>query len=88
MFELNFTHGATVYLQVCPVCAMRVGVDMVAHITLQHGSMFKISFSFLLLCVILFCHNQLCHSMQIFEYAIPFKIAFLWSLKNMLNDMV
>ncbi|CAN1219671.1 Protein DEHYDRATION-INDUCED 19 homolog 3 [Linum perenne] len=22
---------------VCPVCAMRVGVDMVAHITLQHG---------------------------------------------------
>ncbi|ONI04333.1 hypothetical protein PRUPE_6G316400 [Prunus persica] len=26
---------------VCPVCAMRVGVDMVAHITLQHGSMFK-----------------------------------------------
>ncbi|KAM1353707.1 hypothetical protein EV1_032951 [Malus domestica] len=30
---------------VCPVCAMRVGVDMVAHITLQHGSIFKISFS-------------------------------------------
>jgi hypothetical protein len=22
---------------VCPVCEMRVGVDMVAHITLQHG---------------------------------------------------
>lgn len=32
-------------LQVCPVCAMRVGVDMVAHITLQHGNIFKISFS-------------------------------------------
>ncbi|KAL0006172.1 hypothetical protein SO802_013733 [Lithocarpus litseifolius] len=31
---------------VCPVCAMRVGVDMVAHITLQHGNIFKISFSF------------------------------------------
>ncbi|KAG6750409.1 hypothetical protein POTOM_044902 [Populus tomentosa] len=30
---------------VCPVCAMRVGVDMVAHITLQHGNIFKISFS-------------------------------------------
>ncbi|KAH6794175.1 Drought-responsive family protein [Perilla frutescens var. hirtella] len=29
---------------VCPVCAMRVGVDMVAHITLQHGNIFKISF--------------------------------------------
>ncbi|KAE8684082.1 Protein DEHYDRATION-INDUCED 19 [Hibiscus syriacus] len=26
---------------VCPVCALRVGVDMVAHITLQHGNMFK-----------------------------------------------
>ncbi|XP_021772793.1 protein DEHYDRATION-INDUCED 19 homolog 6-like [Chenopodium quinoa] len=27
---------------VCPVCAMRVGVDMVAHITLQHGNIFKV----------------------------------------------
>ncbi|KAG8479274.1 hypothetical protein CXB51_029844 [Gossypium anomalum] len=26
---------------VCPVCAMRVGVDMVAHITQQHGHIFK-----------------------------------------------
>ncbi|XP_054801871.1 protein DEHYDRATION-INDUCED 19 homolog 3-like [Prosopis cineraria] len=26
---------------VCPVCALRVGFDMVAHITLQHGSIFK-----------------------------------------------
>ncbi|KAL6324166.1 hypothetical protein AAG906_006437 [Vitis piasezkii] len=26
---------------VCPICAIRVGVDMVAHITLQHGSVFK-----------------------------------------------
>ncbi|PWA66984.1 drought-responsive family protein [Artemisia annua] len=26
---------------VCPVCAVRVGVDMVAHITLQHGNVFK-----------------------------------------------
>ncbi|XVF37309.1 hypothetical protein REPUB_Repub19eG0134900 [Reevesia pubescens] len=29
----------------CPVCAMRVGVDMVAHVTLQHGNIFKISLS-------------------------------------------
>ena len=36
-------------LQVCPVCAMRVGVDMVAHITLQHGNIFKISLSIELL---------------------------------------
>ncbi|ANM65270.1 Protein dehydration-induced 19 C-terminal [Arabidopsis suecica] len=26
---------------VCPVCAVRVGVDMVAHITLQHANIFK-----------------------------------------------
>ncbi|XP_042056587.1 protein DEHYDRATION-INDUCED 19 homolog 3-like isoform X1 [Salvia splendens] len=26
---------------VCPVCAVRMGVDMVAHITLQHGNIFK-----------------------------------------------
>ncbi|KAK8698057.1 hypothetical protein V6N13_114188 [Hibiscus sabdariffa] len=26
---------------VCPVCAVRVGVDMVAHITLQHGNVFQ-----------------------------------------------
>lgn len=26
---------------VCPVCSMRVGSDMVAHITLQHGNIFK-----------------------------------------------
>ncbi|GMI84440.1 drought-induced protein19 [Hibiscus trionum] len=26
---------------VCPVCAVRVGIDMVAHITLQHGNIFK-----------------------------------------------
>lgn len=26
---------------VCSVCAVRVGVDMVAHITLQHGNIFK-----------------------------------------------
>ncbi|KAJ6812629.1 protein DEHYDRATION-INDUCED 19-like protein 2-like isoform X1 [Iris pallida] len=29
---------------VCPVCAARVGMDMVAHITMQHGNFFKISF--------------------------------------------
>ncbi|XP_062005091.1 protein DEHYDRATION-INDUCED 19 homolog 3 [Rosa rugosa] len=26
---------------VCPVCSLRVGIDMVAHITLQHGNIFK-----------------------------------------------
>ncbi|CAN8241400.1 unnamed protein product [Cochlearia groenlandica] len=28
----------------CPVCSLRVGIDIVAHITLHHGSLFKISF--------------------------------------------
>ncbi|KAF8401397.1 hypothetical protein HHK36_012335 [Tetracentron sinense] len=28
----------------CPFCAMRVGVDMVAHMTMVHGNIFKISF--------------------------------------------
>ncbi|EPS61033.1 dehydration-induced 19-like protein, partial [Genlisea aurea] len=27
---------------ICPVCAMRVGVDMVAHITVQHSNIFKL----------------------------------------------
>ncbi|XP_010549572.1 PREDICTED: protein DEHYDRATION-INDUCED 19 [Tarenaya hassleriana] len=26
---------------VCPVCSLRVGVDMISHITLQHGNIFK-----------------------------------------------
>ncbi|CAK7333243.1 unnamed protein product [Dovyalis caffra] len=29
---------------VCPVCAKRVGMDIVSHITGQHGNFFKISF--------------------------------------------
>ncbi|GKV31982.1 hypothetical protein SLEP1_g40628 [Rubroshorea leprosula] len=38
---------------VCPVCTVRVGVDMVAHITLQHGNIFKISFFH----VFIICYN-------------------------------
>ncbi|KAJ1385603.1 Protein dehydration-induced 19, C-terminal [Sesbania bispinosa] len=33
---------------VCPVCALRVGVDMVAHITLQHGTPDPLLSSFIL----------------------------------------
>jgi hypothetical protein len=29
---------------VCPICAVKVSSDMIAHITLQHANMFKISF--------------------------------------------
>ncbi|PPS16770.1 hypothetical protein GOBAR_AA03775 [Gossypium barbadense] len=32
---------------VCPVCAKRVGMDIVSHITMQHGNFLKISFLFL-----------------------------------------
>lgn len=51
LLNLNCSSWVLVYLQVCPVCEMRVGVDMVAHITLQHGNIFKISFSFEILSV-------------------------------------
>ncbi|XVF38806.1 hypothetical protein REPUB_Repub20aG0133600 [Reevesia pubescens] len=36
---------------VCPVCAKRVGMDIVSHITMQHGNFLKISFLYLLLFV-------------------------------------
>ncbi|XVE73373.1 hypothetical protein DITRI_Ditri11bG0112900 [Diplodiscus trichospermus] len=29
---------------VCPVCALRVGMNMVDHIATEHGNIFKISF--------------------------------------------
>ena len=45
-----------VYLQVCPICAIRVGVNMVAHITLQHGNVFKISFFH---CIGIYNHGSL-----------------------------
>lgn len=32
------------YLQVCPICESRVDLDMVGHITMEHGNLFKISF--------------------------------------------
>lgn len=41
------------YFQVCPVCAKRVGMDIVSHITMQHGSFFKISFFMLLVSLFL-----------------------------------
>ena len=39
--HIDDEHPAEAKNGVCPVCAMRVGVDMVAHITLQHGNIFK-----------------------------------------------
>ncbi|CAH8300228.1 unnamed protein product [Eruca vesicaria subsp. sativa] len=34
---------------VCPVCSLVVGVDIVTHITLHHGTLFKISFFYLII---------------------------------------
>ncbi|XP_058190852.1 protein DEHYDRATION-INDUCED 19 homolog 3-like [Rhododendron vialii] len=39
--HIDDEHSVDARNGVCPVCAMRVGVDMVAHITLQHGNIFK-----------------------------------------------
>ncbi|XP_031401435.1 protein DEHYDRATION-INDUCED 19 homolog 3-like isoform X2 [Punica granatum] len=39
--HLDDEHPVEARNGVCPVCAMRAGVDMVAHITLQHGNIFK-----------------------------------------------
>ncbi|URD79875.1 hypothetical protein MUK42_02346 [Musa troglodytarum] len=35
---------------VCPVCAASIGLDLVGHLTTQHGNFFKISFSFSIGC--------------------------------------
>ncbi|KAE8685817.1 protein DEHYDRATION-INDUCED 19-like isoform 2 [Hibiscus syriacus] len=34
----------SIQLQICPVCYVKVARDMLSHITLQHGNLFKISF--------------------------------------------
>ncbi|KAI9186780.1 hypothetical protein LWI28_020771 [Acer negundo] len=39
--HIDDEHPAEAKNGVCPVCSMRVGYDMVAHITLQHGNIFK-----------------------------------------------
>ncbi|KAK1584518.1 hypothetical protein Q3G72_033686 [Acer saccharum] len=39
--HIDDEHPAEAKNGVCPVCSMRVGYDMVAHITLQHGNVFK-----------------------------------------------
>ncbi|GMH29165.1 hypothetical protein Nepgr_031008 [Nepenthes gracilis] len=37
-------HQVEVNDGVCPICAKRVGMDMVDHVTVQHGNILKISF--------------------------------------------
>ncbi|XP_073143648.1 protein DEHYDRATION-INDUCED 19 homolog 6-like [Henckelia pumila] len=39
--HIDDEHPAEAKNGVCPVCSMRVGVNMIAHITLQHGNIIK-----------------------------------------------
>ncbi|KAG6535971.1 hypothetical protein ZIOFF_001006 [Zingiber officinale] len=48
-FHIDDEHPVEANNGVCPVCAARVGTDMVAHTTTEHASIFKISFLFLFL---------------------------------------
>ncbi|KAJ6852651.1 protein DEHYDRATION-INDUCED 19-like protein 2-like [Iris pallida] len=42
--HINEEHPVEAKNGVCPVCTARVGMDLVGHITMQHGNFFKISF--------------------------------------------
>ncbi|MBA0738046.1 hypothetical protein Gogos_011458 [Gossypium gossypioides] len=44
--HIDEEHPVEVKNGVCPVCAKRVGMDIVSHITMQHGNFLKISFFF------------------------------------------
>lgn len=45
-FIVKESHNISVLLmQVCPICSVKVARDMLSHITLQHGHLFKISFT-------------------------------------------
>ncbi|XP_038700263.1 protein DEHYDRATION-INDUCED 19 homolog 4-like isoform X2 [Tripterygium wilfordii] len=40
--HIDEDHPIEAKIGVCPVCAKRVGTDLVSHITVQHGSFFKV----------------------------------------------
>ncbi|CAA2957204.1 Hypothetical predicted protein [Olea europaea subsp. europaea] len=40
-YHIDDEHPAEAKNGVCPICVMRVSVDLVAHITLQHGNVYK-----------------------------------------------
>ncbi|KAJ0082165.1 hypothetical protein Patl1_10652 [Pistacia atlantica] len=45
-FMVKESHTISMFLmQVCPICSVKVARDMLSHITLQHGHLFKISFT-------------------------------------------
>ena len=82
---LKLTLFKSIYFQVCPLCAKRVGADLVSHITTQHRSFLKISLSQVgsnssLLLVLL------CLSPILFFICLHFSwtIVYQWHLKLML----
>ncbi|CDO98805.1 unnamed protein product [Coffea canephora] len=44
--HIDEEHAVEAKNGVCPVCAKRVGIDLIDHVTMQHGNLLKISFSF------------------------------------------
>ncbi|KAK8636070.1 hypothetical protein V6N13_004780 [Hibiscus sabdariffa] len=46
-YHIDDEHRLEAGYGVCPVCSLRVGMNMVNHITTQHGNIFKISFCFI-----------------------------------------
>lgn len=46
-FLCFFKRLAFISFQICPICSTSVGENMVGHITMQHGDVFNISFSFI-----------------------------------------
>ncbi|KAK6913723.1 Drought induced 19 protein type, zinc-binding domain, partial [Dillenia turbinata] len=52
--HIDDEHPVEAKTGICPVCAKRVGMDMVGHLTMQHGNLFKISF----FCTCIICRND------------------------------
>ncbi|KAE9597190.1 putative transcription factor C2H2 family [Lupinus albus] len=42
--HLEDEHSCESRVSICPICSVKVARDMLSHITLQHGHLFKISF--------------------------------------------
>ncbi|KAL5661962.1 hypothetical protein ACJX0J_029087, partial [Zea mays] len=42
--HIDDEHAVEAKSGACPICATRVGMDLIGHLTMQHGSYFKISF--------------------------------------------
>lgn len=69
LWLLNYTQLS---MQICPVCTLWIGTNMVHHIAAQHGNLLKISF--LVYCLIemfLFIQNKQQHQFAAFVSSLP-----------------